>query len=94
MNYFKSYYTPCGYSPNWYGTLSYAPSATVILYNDNECYCIGYMKDNLPNGVIPITEKEALEYLNNSEDISGVWFGDKLLHRWDEKDNDSVGDDD
>jgi hypothetical protein len=83
MNYFKSYYQSCSYSPNWYGTLDYAPSATILLYNDNECYCIGYMESELPNEVIPLTEEEALAEISQSQDIDGVYFGDKLLHRWD-----------
>ena len=36
MNYFKMYYQACAYSKNWYGTLDYAPSATVLFYNDIE----------------------------------------------------------
>jgi hypothetical protein len=37
MNYFISYYDKgISYSPNWYGTLSYAPKATILMYDDNE----------------------------------------------------------
>lgn len=84
MNYFKSYYTPgIAYSPNYYGTLSWAPAATVILYDDNEGYCIGYMESDLPPGVEAITEEEANIELQNAVDTDGVFFGEKLLHRWD-----------
>jgi hypothetical protein len=85
MNYFKSYYeTGLAYSPNWYGTLSYAPQATVLLYDDNQGFCIGFMEVELPPGVIPMTEAEALAEVAQAEDIDGVWFGEKLAHRWDE----------
>lgn len=82
-NYFQSNYQPCAYSPGWYGTLDYAPPATILLYNDNSCVCIGYMEDALPPGVMPITEQQANEIFSNAVDIDGVWFGEKLLHRWD-----------
>lgn len=83
MNYFKSYYDKTiAYSPNWYGTLDFAPPATVILYNDNEGFCIGKMESDLPEGVLAISETEALSEVANAEDIDGVYFGDKLMHRW------------
>lgn len=84
MNYFKSYYDKTlSYSPDWYGTLSYAPPATVLLYNDNEGFCIGYMASELPDGVQALTESEALAIVAGAEDIEGVWFGEKLARRWD-----------
>lgn len=87
MNYFKSFYDKIlAYSPGWYGTLSYAPSATVLLYDDNQGFCIGYMESELPNGVQVMTEEEALAIVNSAEDIKGVWFGEKLVHRWDVED--------
>jgi hypothetical protein len=83
MYYFKSTYEPCAYSPNWYGSLSYAPNATVLMYNDEEGYCIGYMEVNNAN-VEYITEVEATEiiaeYLNTEN--PNIWLGDRLLHRW------------
>lgn len=91
--YFKSTYEPCVYSENWYGTLDYAPRATVLLYNDNECFCIGYLEDvdkyNLLLNATTVTaysnEEEALlDVESNSIDIEGVYFGAKLLNRWDE----------
>jgi hypothetical protein len=83
-NYFKSTYEPCSYSPNWYGTLDYAPNAIVLLYDDNQGFCIGYMESELPEGVIPMTEVEVLAKTANTVDAEGVYFGDKLGHRWDE----------
>ena len=84
MNYFKSYYDKTlSYSPDWYGTLSYAPPATVLLYDDNQGYCIGYMASELPDGVQALTESEALAIVAGAEDIEGVWFGEKLARRWD-----------
>lgn len=85
MNYFKSYYDKTlSYSPDWYGTLSYAPPATVLLYNDNEGFCIGYMESELPEGVQAMTDQEALAEVAQAEDIDGVFFGDKLATRWEE----------
>lgn len=84
MNYFKSYYDKgLAYSPNWYGILSYAPAATVLLYDDNEGYCVGYMESDLPLGVEAITEAEALAQVAAADDVDGVYFGEKLAHRWD-----------
>jgi len=83
MNYFKSYYDiGIAYSPNWYGTLNYAPPATVLLYDDNQGYCIGYMEGELPEGVQALTESEALAIVASAEDIEGVWFGEKFAGRW------------
>lgn len=81
MNYFKSTYSPCAYSPNWYGTLDYAPPANVLMYNDEDCFCIGTM-DEVIEGVQYIPEEEALTIVDSSEGEL-VYKGDKLLHRWD-----------
>ena len=84
MNWFKSYYNPCMYSQNWYGTLDYAPKATVIMYDDNKFECVGYMESDLPDGVVSITEAEANEIISKKDyNSENVWYGDKLLHRWD-----------
>lgn len=84
MNYFKSFYdVGLSYSPNWYGTLDYAPLATVLLYDDNQGYCIGYMESALPQGVVSLTEEEANTEIINAQDIDGVFFGEKLTLRWD-----------
>jgi len=88
MNYFKSYYdTGIAYSPNWYGTLDYAPTATVLLYDDNQGFCIGYMENELPEGVFFISEENALNEIFYAEDIDGVFNGEKLFHRWDVVEN-------
>lgn len=85
MNFFKSTYeSGIAYSPNWYGTLDYAPLATVLLYDDNQGFCIGYMESELPEGVQAITEQEALAIVAGAEDIDGVYFGEKLARRWEE----------
>ena len=81
MNYFKSYYSPCAYSPNWYATLDYAPMATVLLYDDENGFCIGHMEAN-DAAVEYITEEEAMSIID-STDGEQVWKGDKLVHRWD-----------
>ena len=84
MNYFKSYYQPCSYSPNWYGLLNYAPPATVLLYNDELCFCIGVMGENI-FGIQHITEASAMSQIANADEVNlDVWKGDRLLHRWDE----------
>jgi hypothetical protein len=85
MNYFKSFYAPgLAYSPNWYGTMDRAPNAIVLLYNDNQGMCIGYMESELPSDVIPMTEAAALAEVAAVEDAEGIWKGDKLAYRWDE----------
>ena len=85
MNYFKSFYEPgIAYSPNWYGTLAYAPSATVLLYNDTEGFCIGFMDSALPDGVTAITEQEALIAVDEAIANDSVWFGERLANRWNE----------
>jgi len=85
INYFKGFYDKgIAYSPNWYGTMNYAPAATVLLYNDNTGYCIGYMASELPQGVFFMSEIDAQIEINNADiDDSNVFKGDKLLHRWD-----------
>ncbi len=83
MNYFKSFYeSGIAYSPNWYGTMPYAPPATVLLYDDNQGFCIGYMASELPEGVQVLTESEALAIIESAKDIEGVWFREKLAGRW------------
>lgn len=85
MNYFKSFYKPgTAYSPNWYGTMNHAPAAEVLLYDDNQGYCIGRMKAELPAEVVPMTEAEALIAVSSAKSIKGVYAGDKLAVRWNE----------
>lgn len=86
MYYFKMYYQPCSYSKDWYGLLNYAPPATVLMYNDEDCFCIGYMEENI-HGVQHITEASAMSQIANADDTNpDVWKGDRLIHRWDEVD--------
>jgi hypothetical protein len=85
MNYFKSKYEPvAGYSPNWYGTMDYAPVATILLYDDNLCECIGYSEYALPEDshITPLTENNALDIIQNYPEGEGIWFGEKLEKRW------------
>jgi len=81
MYYFKSTYQPCSYSPNWYGTLNYAPKATVLMYDDENLFCIGTMEETIA-GVEYITEEQAQAIIDASEGEQ-VYKGDRLLHRWD-----------
>ncbi len=87
-HYFKSTYERVlAYSPNWYGTLDFAPPAVVELYNDREGWCIGYMESELPKGVIPLTENEYKSIFTAllpriSDGHNGIWAGDALANRW------------
>ena len=85
-NYFKSYYPPgLGYSPTWYGTMDWAPKATVLLYDDEQGQCIGFMDSALPPEVTPMTEQEAgKEVADCDGKKEKVWKGDKLKRKWDE----------
>ena len=73
-NYFKCSYPPgIAYSPTWYGTLNWVPPATVLLYNDEEGWCIGYMDSPLPlttvggERMVVITEQEARAILQKAQ---------------------------
>jgi hypothetical protein len=91
-NWFKSKFERvAGYSPNWYGTLDYAPNATVVLYDDNELYCIGFMEESLPDvdSITPLTAQEAQDIIENLSDEENVWFGEKLENRWNEKEEEA-----
>jgi hypothetical protein len=84
-NYFKSKYEKvAGYSPDWYGIMDYAPPATILLYDDNICECIGYMDSPLPEDVhiTPLTEANALDIVQNYPEGEGIYFGEKLAQRW------------
>lgn len=79
------------YSKGWYCTLDYAPPLEVVFYDDNEGYCIGYTESELDYNalisnepIFPISEMDTYMIILNSDiDTNGVYFGDKLLHRWD-----------
>ena len=83
MYYFKSYYIPCSYISNWYGEFDYAPPATVLMYNDEEGFCIGTMDEKI-DGVTYISESEALITVNKAKiNNPNVFVGYKLHERWD-----------
>lgn len=76
------------YSPGWHGTMPKCPKkVTVLLYNDKEGYGIATTEDNfIPPEVEVLNETAAKAILKNyDEDEEGVYFGDKLVHRWDEE---------
>jgi len=84
-NWFKSKYeSVAGYSPNWYGIMDYAPPATILLYDDNICECIGWMDSALPVDphLTSLTEEAGLNIIANYVDGEGIWFGEKLEKRW------------
>ena len=93
--YFKSnYMPPCAYSPNWFGTLDNSPMAQILLYNDILYFCIGYTENEADYNIITSyetitayeSEEQALEDIEaRSIDNVDVWFGERLLHRWDVK---------
>lgn len=73
------------YSPNWYGTMPKCPkNVTVLLYNDKEGYGIAQTDDTfVPPEVAKITKSEADQIMAKAKVKDGVFFGDKLTHRWD-----------
>lgn len=91
--YFKAQY-PKGvaYSPNWYGTYDVAPKAEIILYDDNNGFCIGSVESS-EDAAILSSYSSVVFYANESAAMSdffakqtnseNVYWGDKLLHRWD-----------
>lgn len=83
MKYFKSFYDKTlAYSPNWYGTFDYAPIADVLLYNDDEGYCIGTINE-ITEDIMEITEEDALfEIENVDSENPNIWFGYRLMTRW------------
>ena len=91
MYYFR-FSIPVGisYSPNWFGTMPKCPKGVkVLLYNDREGYGIARTEDKFkPSEVIVTDEAEALGTLTEvalKNVKEGVYFGNKLLHRWDEE---------
>jgi hypothetical protein len=86
MNYyFKSNLFTTEYNKGFYG-LNRVPPATVVLYDDNQGFCIGYFVDVCP--IIPEisfydNEQNALDDIAfYSVDDDNVWFGDRLDRRW------------
>jgi len=73
------------YSPGWHGTMpKCSKNVKVLLYNDKEGYGIAKTEDTfIPKEVEVITEKIALGIVAKATDEEGVFFGDKLVTRWD-----------
>jgi hypothetical protein len=94
--YFISYLTKPvpAYSPNWYGVFDHCPNATIELYDDNYPLALGWT-DSDADIVQLAVEHDSVSILNEQQyltklleyedkyDVDGIWFGDKLLHRWD-----------
>ena len=77
--------TRATYSPGWHGTMPKCPqNVRILLYNDKEGYGIAETTDTkLPKEVTAIEDAEVFKVLKEVKDEEGVYFGDKLLHRWD-----------
>ncbi len=75
------------YSSGWHGTMPHCPkNVTVLLYNDKEGYGIAQTEDTfVPPEITRITKTVAEKLLSSAKDEDGIYFGGKLLHRWDEK---------
>ncbi len=79
------------YSPGWHGAMAKCPKkVTVLMYNDRDGYGIAKTEDTfIPPEVEVITEAEAQSLLA-LPDADGIYRGDKLLHRWDVKEEPPV----
>ena len=76
------------YSPGWCGTRDKcALNEKGLLYNDKELWGImSFEGDYVPDDVEVIDEKTALFLLSQADETDEkVYFGDKLLHRYDVK---------
>ena len=81
------------YSPGWHGTMPKCPQNVVVdLYNDKEGYGIAHTTDTfMPKKVLVtsrVSNDKVLADAVSAEAVKpqdGVYFGDKLKHRWDEK---------
>jgi hypothetical protein len=89
--YFKSNYTPCFYSENWYGCLDLAPNAIIEFYDDNNNFCIGYVESEEAKIILEgyetitvyATEVEAQDEIALLSVVDdNVWFGERLATRW------------
>jgi hypothetical protein len=91
-NYFSTHYDRVdSYSPGWYGTRDKAPKAIILLYDDHECFCVGYMEQELPKDLTPLTEQQALDIVSKYQNKEKVFSSEKLLNRWKEKKRDEEG---
>ncbi len=79
--------TRVSYSPVWCGTRERcAKNEKGLLYNDKEGWGIGEADgDFVPPDVTILTKGKAIQILSEVKDEEGVFFGDKLAHRWDAK---------
>jgi len=81
------------YSPGWHGTSNHCPQNVVVdLYNDKEGYGIAHTVDTfIPKEATAITKLANDKVLADAVTLEavkpqdGVYFGDKLIHRWDVK---------
>ena len=88
MNYFRfNIAHGIVYSPGWHGQLDRCPDGVkVLLYNDAEGYGIAQTEDAVWQKELTVLGKEEAErILAEAKDEDGVYFGDKLEHRWDVK---------
>ncbi len=76
------------YSSGWHGIMPHCPKdVTVLLYNDKEGYGVAQTTDTfIPKEVKVLSQEDALALVSSAEDTDGVYFGNKLAHRWDAKD--------
>jgi hypothetical protein len=83
------------YSENWYGTFDHCPNAIIELYDDNEAIAVGYT--DLDQDILNLSQSDSrikilteAEYIKifldyeNKIDQDSVYFGDKLMSRWQE----------
>lgn len=79
--------TRVSYSPGWHGVSDKCPQkVTVVLYNDKEGYGIAQTEDTfIPKESTSITKTVFDSTLALAKDEDGIYFGDKLVHRWDAK---------
>ncbi len=85
--------TRVSYSPNYHGTMPRCPNGVVVdLYNDEEGWGLAYTDDTFkPPEVTQLPKSQYNKLLKDAEDADKiknhpkVFYGDKLLHKWDEK---------
>jgi hypothetical protein len=84
------------YSPDWFGNMAFCPkNVTVLLQNDKEGWGIAYceaadwhnFKGQNKDEILVITEAESSRLLNLVKDSTDekVYFGEKLVTRWEVK---------
>jgi len=75
------------YSPGWFGTMPKCPDKVIVLlFDDKVGFGVAKCEDTIiPSEVIVLGEFDALNLVSNAKDEEGIYFGDKLAHRWDAK---------